>query len=155
MVGKVQREVCAVRSDAASDVVIAFLPLDLEVDDEWRPFYAKLGRHSGLCLHTEAAHAPDEAPEFHLALSEVTRATHAPGLEFYDGVIDVATRDGEVTRLRVGSLSAPFHNLLSAFNLYSSAKSLPSREPMSVAPEVTEATAGFFASVFSLFGSKS
>uniref|UniRef100_A0A6T9D5H5 Uncharacterized protein n=1 Tax=Haptolina ericina TaxID=156174 RepID=A0A6T9D5H5_9EUKA len=116
------------RTRLSQEKVVLESPLDLEWEDEWVKAYIVLSMPTGITFFPKEDSAKAAIAAGDLLLGSVLtmpmpvirRASHAMGLEFYDGVIDVETESDEMplVRVRLGSLSALFHNLLSAINIY-------------------------------------
>ena len=106
--------------DAGAEAVLQQLWVELEEDDEWKPYWCTLTVKSGLSCYDEkedAAAAP-ESPVCVLPLEYIKQAGRAPGIDFYDGVIDVEVHNSaDMWRIRPSGHAA-MHNLLSALNIY-------------------------------------
>ena len=112
------------------------LYVDLMIDNEWLPVILLFGPQSGMHFYrqqmgsdlgsetrivdirAENASFLDASHVKHISHNEVVFAQHAPGLDFYDGVIDVELVDNTLEQVRVGHLNATMHNLLTAINIY-------------------------------------
>ena len=96
----------------------------MDEDDDWKPYYATLSAKGGLKFFDEkedAARDP-ENPLKRLMLDCVKSANRAPGIDFYDGVVDVEVyadnpNGADIVRIRPNGHAA-MHNLLSAINIY-------------------------------------
>ena len=105
------------------EMVLQQLWVELEDDDgEWTPFYCTLSSGRGLAFYDEKEDAQNEPdkPVRTLGLDHVRGAGRAPGIDFYDGVIDIDVYGFEFNdmwRIRPSGHAA-MHNLLSAINIY-------------------------------------
>ena len=125
------KEARAQQENAARDSVLQQLWVELEDEDDWKPYYCVLNVVHGLAFYEDkedSVHNADE-PVLELPLDQMKSASRAPGIDFYDGVIDVEVHNGEAMwRIRPSSHAA-MHNLLSAINIYKVAPPPPDLKP--------------------------
>ena len=106
---------------ATQEQVLQQLWVELEEDDDWKPYYCCLTAKNGLSFYDEkedALNTPKQ-PVVELGLDRIRGAGRAPGIDFYDGVIDVEVYGYVEDMWRIKPAShAAMHNLLSAINIY-------------------------------------
>mmetsp|Transcript_5101 Transcript_5101/g.13436 ORF Transcript_5101/g.13436 Transcript_5101/m.13436 type:complete len:353 (+) Transcript_5101:56-1114(+) len=103
--------------------------VELDEDDDWKAYWCTLTAKAGLSFYDEKedAQSAPESPVCSLALDQIRGATRAPGIDFYDGVIDIEVYDSaDLWRIRPTGHAA-MHNLLSAINIYKVAPAAGSR----------------------------
>ena len=106
---------------------------ELEEEDDWKSYYVVLSVRSGLRFYEDKADAAPEAnvkPVHTVGLDQIRGAGRAPGIDFYDGIIEVelvagahifdgGVQDmaGDTLRMRPQGSTA-LQNFLSAVNIY-------------------------------------
>lgn len=106
------------RSASSVEQILQQLWVELDEDDDWKPYYCTLSAVKGLAFFVEkedAQNNPDH-PLKRLGLDVVKSASRARGIDFYDGVIDVEVwadnpYGADMVRIRPSGLAA-MHNLV-------------------------------------------
>jgi len=105
---------------AGAEQVLQQLWVELDEEDDWKAYWCTLTVKNGLSFYEDKSDAqsdPDN-PACVLHLDEIRGAGRAPGIDFYDGVIDIELHgSSDMWRIRPTGHAA-MHNLLSAINIY-------------------------------------